>query len=318
MAYDVSKLITLGQLKSLALKVASEDSALKGTSGDASNAVTIYGARALADTKLASVSAGNNGIVVSTASPASATAPAISLKLSAKTGNQLTIETGSGEEGLYFSTPAAVTYSMVKDATASSGMVATYHLTADGVNTGVAIDIPKDFLVKSATLETVTVADQPYSGAQVGDKYIDFVINAKDASETASHIYLPVNDLVDVYTGSNAIDVSNANVISLKVDTTNANGLEVTSNGLKLNTVTASTSGAGGNNGAMTAAQAEKLAGISTGATKVQDNHTTANGTILIDGVSTTVYTEPSDVVHGAIATNTEVAEMMAEIWPTT
>jgi len=307
MAYDVSKLITLGQLKSLALKVKSEDQALLGASTDASTATTIYGARALADTKVASVTAGNNGVVIGGTS----TAPTVGLKLSAKADNELSISSVSGEEGLYYKAAAAVVYSIAKDATATTGMAATYHLTADGVNTGVAIDIPKDFLVKSATLETVTTADQPYAGAQPGDKYIDFVINAKDASETAEHIYLPVNDLVDVYTGSNAIDVSSANVISLIVDTTNANGLEIGASGLKMNTVVASTSGAGGSNGAMTAAQAEKLAGITEGANKVEAS--TTNGNIKIDNVETTVYDVDLDT-----ATNAEVAEMMAEVWPTT
>lgn len=307
MAYDVTKLITLGQLKSLALKVKSEDQAIIGTSADASSAITVYGARALADTKVASVSAGNDGIVMA----GTGTAPTVGLQLSAKTGNALSIQTGAGEEGLYYAPAAAVVYSMVKDATATTGMFATYHLTADGVNTGTAIDIPKDFLVKSATLETVVTADVPYQGAQVGDKYIDFVINAKDASETAEHIYLPVNDLVDVYTGSNAIDVSNANVISLIVDSTNANGLAVTNSGLKLDTVVASTSGSGGSNGAMTAAQAEKLAGISTGANKVEAS--TTNGNIKIDNVETTVYDVDLDT-----ATDAEVAEMMAEVWPST
>lgn len=307
MAYDVSKLITLGQLKSLAMKVKSEDQALLGTSSDASTAITIYGARALADTKVASVTAGNNGVDIGGTS----TAPTVGLKLSAKADNELSISSVAGEEGLYYKAAAAVVYSMAKDTTATAGMAATYHLTADGVNTGVAIDIPKDFLVKSATLETVTTADQPYAGAQPGDKYIDFVINAKDASETAEHIYLPVNDLVDVYTGSNAIDVSSANVISLIVDTTNANGLEVTNAGLKMNTVVASTSGAGGSNGAMTAAQAEKLAGITEGANKVEASNT--NGNIKIDNVETTVYDVDLDT-----ATDAEVAEMMAEVWPTT
>ena len=307
MAYDVTKLITLGQLKSLALKVKSEDEALLGTSADASTDITIYGARALADTKVASVTAGNDGIVIAGTS----TAPTVGLQLSAKTGNALSIQTGSGEEGLYYAPAAAVVYSMAKDATATTGMFATYHLTADGVNTGTAIDIPKDFLVKSATLETVTTADVPYAGAQPGDKYIDFVINAKDASETAEHIYLPVNDLVDVYTGSSAIDVSNANVISLIVDSSNANGLSVGANGLGLATVVASTSGAGGSNGAMTAAQAEKLAGITAGANKVEAS--TTNGNIKIDNVETTVYDVDLDT-----ATDAEVAEMMAEIWPST
>lgn len=176
---------------------------------------------------------------------------------------------------------AAEKVNLIEAATATSGYLKTYILAA-GVDTeaGVVesgtgknligkINIPKDFLVKSASIETVDTADAPYTGAQVGDKYIDFVINTKDTaqgSETASHVYLPVNDLVDVYTGGNGVNVSNSNVISLdlatdgglelvgstdgqkqlaiKLDSTNANGLALTSAGLKLALATQSTAGA--------------------------------------------------------------------------
>ncbi len=193
-----------------------------------------------------------------------------------------------------------------KKATANTGYAASYTVKANGVALSPDIDIPKDFLVKSATLETVTTADTPYSGAQVGDKYIDFTINAKDASATAEHIYLPVNDLVDVYTEGNGIDVSNANVISVVIDNSNANGLSVGANGVALATVTASTSGTGGSNGAMLATDKEKLNGISTEANKVTVT-TQKAGTIEIDGTSKTIVD---------IATDAEVAEMIDAALP--
>lgn len=158
-------------------------------------------------------------------------------------------------------------YTVKKQQTAESGYFATYQLfeVVDGSNdvaVGEKINIPKDYLVKSASIEVVTVEDEPYEGAHVGDKYIDFVVNTIDSSSTATHIYLPVNDLVDVYTGGNGIDISNSNVVSIAVDSLNANGLSVSSSGLSLSTVTPSISGVGGSNGAMTAAQAEKLASL--------------------------------------------------------
>ena len=125
--------------------------------------------------------------------------------------------------------------------TATTGYAASYQVKANGTAVGATIDIPKDFVVKSATLGTVTTADTPYTGAQVGDKYIDLTINTTDASETATHIYLPVNDLVDVYTAGNGIAVSNANAISVVVDSSNANGLSVGSNGVALALATATT-----------------------------------------------------------------------------
>ena len=115
--------------------------------------------------------------------------------------------------------PAAAEYTITKRANAETGYAATYDLKKDGTAVGDAINIPKDFLVKSAELKVVTTADDPYEGAQVGDKYIDFVINTKDDTGTATHIYLPVNDLVDTYTGDETtIHIGNDNVISAKVD----------------------------------------------------------------------------------------------------
>lgn len=151
-------------------------------------------------------------------------------------------------------------YSVAKQATAEAGFLSTYYLTKDGAQVGEKINIPKDFLVNSADIKSVETADTPYEGAQVGDLYIDFVINSKSADDTASHVYLPVNELVDAYTGGNGIEVSAQNLISARIDTANANGLGVTAAGFKLDVATASTAGA------MSAADKAKLDGIAEGA----------------------------------------------------
>lgn len=193
-----------------------------------------------------------------------------------------------------------------KKATANTGYAASYTVKANGVALSPDIDIPKDFLVKSATLETVATADVPYTGAVPGDKYIDFTINAVDASETAQHIYLPVNDLVDVYTAGNGLALSNSNEFSVVVDSSNANGLSVGANGVALATVTASTSGTGGTNGAMLATDKEKLNGVSTEANKVTVT-TQKAGTLEIDGTSKTIV---------EFATDAEVTEMLDAALP--
>ena len=151
-------------------------------------------------------------------------------------------------------------YSIVKQGTAESGYLSTYYLTKGGEQVGEKINIPKDFLVNSADILEFEEENQPYDGAQVGDLYIDFVINSKGADDTATHIYLPVNELVDAYTGGNGIEVSTANVISAKIDSFNANGLGVTAAGFKLDLATTSTAGA------MSAADKAKLDGIAAGA----------------------------------------------------
>ena len=58
-----------------------------------------------------------------------------------------------------------------------------------------------------------------------------------------------------------------------------------------------------------------KLDAIAEGATKVEASET--NGYIKVNGTETKVYTEPSDVVHGAVATDSEVTEMLNEVFTT-
>jgi hypothetical protein len=193
---------------------------------------------------------------------------------------------------------------LAKDETAETGYAASYTLSVNGTALGTKINIPKDFLVKSATLQTVSTDDTPYTGAEVGDKYIDFVINAKDASATAEHIYLPVNDLVDAYTAGNGLTLS-GNTFSVNVDSSNANGLSVTASGLAMATVTASTSGVGGSNGAMLATDKEKLNGISSEANKVTVT-TEGAGTLEIDGTSKTIVN---------IASDSDITAMIADVF---
>ena len=172
----------------------------------------------------------------------------------------------TGVENVVITNPE---YSIVKDTTAQNGFIATYHLTKDGANVGTAINIPKDYLVKSAEVKVATGSDA--SGFPAGTTYIDFVVNTYDTtsgSGTESHIYLNVETLVKTHTAGNGISISDTNVISAKVVT--ANGLSVDSNGIKMGV--ASTSA----NGAMTSDMVKKLNGIDTGATA---NTITLNGT---------------------------------------
>lgn len=85
------------------------------------------------------------------------------------------------------------------------------------------INIPKDFLVKSGTVETCSSADNPIAGLVPGDKYLDFVVNTKDGTGTDSHIYIAVKDLTDVYTGGNTttinVSVGSNNEITASVNT---------------------------------------------------------------------------------------------------
>lgn len=200
------------------------------------------------------VAAADNSLTVATDDAGKVT---VAAKISATADNSLSVK----DDGLYVAVPEIVVpeYSVVKDDTAEAGAIATYHLTKDGVNVGAAINVPKDFLVKSASVEEVAEADVPYAGAKVGDKYLDFVVNVKAGeAEEDAHIYLPVNELVDVYTAGNGIEISAANVVSAKVVA--ENGLSVDENGIKLAVATETTAGA------MSAEDKVKLGGIAAGA----------------------------------------------------
>lgn len=108
--------------------------------------------------------------------------------------------------------------SIVKQATAETGYAATYVLYQGDTALSPKINIPKDFLLKSASIETCTVDDEPVEGYVVGDKYFDFVINTIDSDETASHIYLKVTEIGgEIYTADNTtLVLSNENVFSIK------------------------------------------------------------------------------------------------------
>ena len=90
---------------------------------------------------------------------------------------------------------------VVKQEIAESGYAATYYVTQADAQVGVKINIPKDYLVKSCSVKICDEDNKPVEGYKVGDKYIDFVVNSVDGSGNESHIYLLVNELVDVYTG---------------------------------------------------------------------------------------------------------------------
>lgn len=116
-------------------------------------------------------------------------------------------------------------YTVEKLSSAEQGYASSYVLKKDGTQVGATINIPKDMVVSSGEVKTVTVANEPYQGAQVGDKYIDLTIS--NASQ--DHIYIPVKDLVDVYTAGNGIAINSNNEIRAKVS--EGNGLGFGANG---------------------------------------------------------------------------------------
>ena len=110
-------------------------------------------------------------------------------------------------------------YTFIQEETPIGDNFATYTLrkTLDGLSEDCGhINIPKDKFLQSATVEVVAVADQPYTGAVVGEKYLDLVFNDAESS----HVYVPLKDLAGkTYTAGTGIEISDTNVISMKMAT---------------------------------------------------------------------------------------------------
>lgn len=75
-----------------------------------------------------------------------------------------------------------------------SSIAKKYTFTQNGAEIG-SINLAKELVVTSGAVKAVEKADEPYTGAVVGDKYIELVIANQDAP-----IYVPAKDLVDIYT----------------------------------------------------------------------------------------------------------------------
>lgn len=256
---------------SSAYDTAGAANAVLGTDADESTANTVHGVKKLAqaaqntadeantlaneaktnaDAKVASVKASDASIVVG----GTTTAPTVSVQISKEGQNALTL----ADDGLKVAIGASPEYVISKEDSATEGFLATYVLKKDGVQAGAKIDIPKDYLVKSAEVKECEEADNPVIGMAIGDKYIDFVVNTVGNDGNVSHIYLPVKDIVTPYLAGNGIDISKTNAISAKVVT--GNGLSVDADGIKMAIATGEVSGA------MSNADKTKLDSITSGA----------------------------------------------------
>lgn len=115
-----------------------------------------------------------------------------------------------GPDGLKAVIPEAAEYTIAAAESPTEGYLKSYELRKNGAKVGVSIDIPKDLVVTNGQVKEVETPDDPYSGAQVGDLYLELTI-----ANQATPVYIPVKSLTDVYTGSTYISVD-AGVISVK------------------------------------------------------------------------------------------------------
>lgn len=166
----------------------------------------------------------------------------IGVAISKEAGNALYIRS----DGLYVDSSGsadAPEYKIEKQATAEEGCAVSYKLIKtvgdESSPVGDVINIPKDMVLQSATLERVDEENVPYDGAAIGDPYIHMVFS--DAA--GSSINVPVKDLVDTYTAGKGIEIVD-NAISVKIAPV-SNGLVAVDGGaLSINLATTTSAGA--------------------------------------------------------------------------
>lgn len=162
----------------------------------------------------------------------------IGVAIAPDAGNALVAVDG----GLFVPTVIVPEYAIEKQATAEDGFAASYKLKKTVGNeisyVGDTINIAKDFVLQSATLEIATEDGVPYAEAKIGDPYIKMVFNNAEAS----NLYIPVKGLVDTYTAGDGIEIVD-NKISVKLASDN-HGLVAVDGALSLNLATRKTDGA--------------------------------------------------------------------------
>lgn len=198
LAHDVATL--QGQVADLISKVGAE----AGTDTEATGLYKeIADVLAVANGKVSSVKATDASVVIG----GTATAPTVGIQLSKGEGNALTLEA----DGLKVLVPDVThpEYSIVADKNPGS-FSAVYHLTKNGTNVGAAINIPKDMVVQSGTVQTFEAGALPEGVATAGTYIVLTLANA-----TSTKLYIKVDDLIEYVTGgSGENDAIQINVTS--------------------------------------------------------------------------------------------------------
>lgn len=185
LASDVAAL--QGQVNSLIAKVGA---AAEGETAATGLYALIDEVKALTNSKIASVGATDASVVVDSST---VTAPKIQVQISKVENNALTL----ADDGLKVIVPDVThpEYTIKKLETATAGMSASYQLTKDGTGVGAVIDIPKDMVVESGTVET-------NPKGQPAGTYLVLTL----ANKTSDKVYINVGNLIEYVTAGDSPD----------------------------------------------------------------------------------------------------------------
>ena len=274
LASDVATL--QGQVADLISKVG------KAAEGETVPATGLYAlideVKALAEGKVSSVGAADQSVTIG----GTATAPTVGVAISADEGNALSLAT----DGLKVTIPEVIIpeYSLKKLDTATIGMSASYQLTKDGTGIGAVIDIPKDMMVKSGSVQTYETGSLPAGVTEAGT-YIVLVLN--DTAETK--LYINVGNLIEYVTSGSA----EGDMVFINIDP-------------QTHKVTATIT-----DGTVTEVKlhADVKAKLDKAVSAVQEVKSgTANGTIAVDGADVAV-TGLADAAYVTVASLNETAQ---------
>ena len=277
LASDVATL--QGQVTDLISKVGA---AAQGETAATGLYALIDEVKALAEGKVKSVKAADKSITVG----GTTTEPTVKVTISAGEGNALSL----AADGLKVTIPEVTVpvYSMKKLDTATAGMSASYQLTKDGAGVGAVIDIPKDMVVKSGSVQTYETGALPAGVTEAGT-YIVLVLN--DTAETK--LYINVGNLIEYVTSGSA----EGDMVYINIDP-------------QTHKVTATIT-----DGTVTEAKlhADVKAKLAKAVSAVQEVKAgTANGTIAVDGTDVAV-TGLADAAYVTVASLNTTAKGYAD-----
>lgn len=127
-----------------------------------------------------------------------------------------------------YTTPKAAEYTLEKETVAEEGMAATYTFKKDGVQVGDKINIAKDQVLQNVELKQCEEENTPVEPLIEGDYYLEFTFQNKETP-----IYLPVKNLMDVYTNGDGLTLE-GNKFSINTADTKVVDTVVTSKSTKL------------------------------------------------------------------------------------
>lgn len=137
--------------------------------------------------------------------------------------------TNDGESGAPFITESDIPdITIARQETAESGAAATYILQKDGSQVGAKINIPKDLLLQSASVETVGSTPDSTESAHnlsTGDSYIKLVANTVDGDNSQTPLIIPIDDIFDLQTADESTITLSNGVFSVKASGINTSQL---------------------------------------------------------------------------------------------